>query len=72
APLPDGLIAAIGDALTPHGPTSTTAIHDAAQAAIRVLGTDRCTHHSDTHHKHHTSPVNGCPWCVTAIDPEQP
>lgn len=45
-----------------------TAIHDAATAAIRVLGTDRCTHHSDTHRTHHTSPVTGCPWCTSPAD----
>lgn len=62
----DPLYAALADALTKHGPTSAAAIHDAAQAARQVLGTDRCTHDRITHAQHHTIPVDGCPWCMTS------
>lgn len=62
----DPLYAALSDALTRHGPTSAAAIQDAANAARHVLGTDRCTHDRITHTHHHTSPVDGCPWCMTS------
>lgn len=65
SPVPaDPLYAAIGDALTRHGPTSHAAIQAAATAARQVLGTDRCTCRASTHHQHHTTPVTGCPWCA--------
>lgn len=72
---PDPLYVALATALTPYGPVTHTAIRDAADAALRVLGGDRCTHQADTHQQHHTSPVDGCPWCAagtTTDDTEGP
>lgn len=63
---PDPLYVALAAALTPHGPVTAAAIQAAAQAARRVLGTDRCTHDRITHAQHHTIPVDGCPWCMTS------
>lgn len=61
----DPLLTALAAALTPHGPTTAAAIADAAQAARHILGTDRCTHNRTTHTRHHTTAVDGCPWCTT-------
>lgn len=69
---PDPLYVALAAALTPHGPVTAAAIQAAAQAARRVLGTDRCTHDRVIHTQHHTTAVDGCPWCTTSSPADQP
>ena len=47
----------------------------AAQAAVTILGRDRCTCRQSAHARHHTDgPVPGCPWCMTRdhADPTPP
>jgi hypothetical protein len=62
----DPLTQALADALAAHGITDPAAIQVAAEAAVAVLGRDRCTCRAATHHQHHQAPVDGCPWCTPA------
>lgn len=45
------------------------AVADAVLAAIDPA-LEHCIHHVDIHHRHHRSPIDGCPWCAagTRVD----
>ncbi|MFI6032990.1 hypothetical protein ACIBBD_02170 [Streptomyces sp. NPDC051315] len=58
------LHAAITAALADHGINHPAAVEAAVQAAVAVLGRDRCTHDRNIHTQHHRTPVHGCPWCT--------
>ncbi|MFJ5973553.1 hypothetical protein [Streptomyces sp. NPDC093060] len=68
--LDDPLYVAIAAALRDHGITQLAAIQAAVDAALDVLGRDRCIHDSRIHNDHHHTPVDGCPWCQASK--EQP
>jgi len=59
----DPLLTAVGKALLEHGVTDPRAVMAAADAAVRVLGRDRCVCRQAAHVQHHDAPVEGCSWC---------
>ncbi|MFF7308128.1 hypothetical protein [Streptomyces sp. NPDC008137] len=60
----DPLHTALAAALAPYGITDPAAITAAADAAVAVLGRDRCTCRAAIHNEHHHTAVDGCPWCA--------
>jgi len=62
----DPLLAALTTALAEHGVTDPEAVTGAANAAVAVLGRDRCVCRRTVHDQHHAAPVPGCPWCTPA------
>lgn len=66
----DELLTAVAEALRAHGVTDPQAVISAADAAVRVLGRDRCTHSRAVHDRHHITPVDGCPYCSRNIPPQ--
>lgn len=66
----DPLLTAVAKALRGHGITDPHAVMDAAEAAERVLGRDRCTHSRAIHNQHHHAPVDGCPYCAPRAVPK--
>ncbi|MGY1579186.1 hypothetical protein [Streptomyces sp. MN13] len=64
----DPLLQALADALAAHGVTNPAAVTAAANAAITVLGRDRCVCRQATHAQHHHAPAPGCPWCAKAAE----
>ena len=59
----DPLLTAIAEALRECGVTDPRAVIAAADAAVRVLGRDRCVCRQAAHVQHHEVPVEGCSWC---------
>jgi hypothetical protein len=55
---------AITAALAEHGINHPAAVEATVQAAVAVLGRDRCTHSQGVHADHHRTPVDNCPWCT--------
>jgi DNA-binding helix-hairpin-helix protein with protein kinase domain len=66
----DPLLTALTTALAGHGITDPAAVTAAANAAVSVLGRDRCVCQRAIHSQHHHSPVPGCPWCTPAQPPQ--
>lgn len=66
----DELLTAVSEALRVHGVTDPRAVVAAADAAVRVLGRDRCVCRRSVHLQHHDTPVDRCPWCSPAIVPK--
>lgn len=64
----DPLLTALTAALAPHGVTDPAAITAAANAAVAVLGRDRCVCRASVHAEHHATAVDGCPWCAKAAE----
>jgi DNA-binding helix-hairpin-helix protein with protein kinase domain len=62
----DPLLTSIAQALREHGITDPRAVLSAADAAVRVLGRDRCICRQAVHVQHHHTPVDRCPWCAKA------
>jgi hypothetical protein len=60
----------MAEALRRHGVTDPKAVIAAADAAVLVLGKDRCICRRDVHAQHHHSPVDRCPWCHPAAVPK--
>jgi DNA-binding helix-hairpin-helix protein with protein kinase domain len=60
----DPLHAALAAVLARHGITDPDAVTDAADAAVAVLGRDRCTCRASVHDEHHHTVVDDCPWCA--------
>lgn len=59
----DELLTAVAGALRENGVTDPRAVMAAADAAVRVLGRDRCVCRQAAHVQHHNAPVDGCSWC---------
>lgn len=59
----DELLTAVAEALRGTGVTDPRAVLATADAALRVLGRDRCTHSKPLHLQYHVRPVRGCAWC---------
>lgn len=59
----DELLTAVAQALREHGITDPKAVIAASDAAVRVLGRDRCVCRQGVHREHHHTFVPGCPWC---------
>jgi hypothetical protein len=59
----DPLLTAIGEALRGRGISDPRAVMAAADAAVRVLGRDRCVCRQAAHVQHHEAPVECCSWC---------
>lgn len=68
----DPLLTAISEALRTHGVDDPRAVLAAADAAVRVLGRDRCTHSLAVHNAHHLTLVDHCPYCTPAIGAPPP
>lgn len=66
----DPLLTAVARALREHGVTDPKAVMDAADAAVRVLGRDRCIHSRAVHNEHHAAPVDRCPYCSPRAVPK--
>lgn len=60
----DPLLTAVAEALRGHGVTEPRAVLAAADAAVRVLGRDRCVCRQSVHAAHHLTFVPDCPWCA--------
>lgn len=65
----DPLLTAVAQALREHGVTDPRAVLAAADAAVRVLGRDRCVCRQSVHAQHHHTPVDRCPWCMKGAAP---
>lgn len=59
----DPLLTAVAEALRENGVTDPRAVLAAADAAVSVLGRDRCVCRQAAHVQHHDAPVDGCSWC---------
>lgn len=59
----DPLLTAVAEALREHGVTDPRAVLAASDAAVRILGRDRCVCRQGVHQEHHLTFVPGCPWC---------
>ena len=64
----DPLLTALTVALAPHGVSDPAAITAAANAAVAVLGRDRCVCRASVHQQHHQTVVDGCPWCAKTAE----
>lgn len=68
----DPLLAALAATLAAHGITDPDTVTAAADAAVTVLGRDRCVCRASVHQQHHHTAVNGCPWCAKTAAAGQP
>ena len=72
-PLHQAMTAAITRTAPGLNPRLAAAIAmTATETAVQHLGTDRCVHDAGIHHRHHTHPVPGCPWCSDTGVADQP
>jgi uncharacterized Fe-S cluster protein YjdI len=65
----DPLLTAVAVALREHGVDDPRTVLAAADAAVRVLGRDRCVCKRAVHAEHHLTPVARCPWCAPDAAP---